>query len=293
MMRLGLFMVAGLLISCNSGTKEALRNRQDRGSTVSSYAQPTSSSFGASNKPIPQNGQNEVQEYSGKIEIPIFLNKQREQIITHVGYSVSFNTATRLANWVAYELTNEKVQGTTPRARKFNQDPDVKGIQADNGDYKNSGWDKGHMCPAGDMKWSKQAMDESFYFTNICPQNPNLNGGDWKDLEEKCRALTQYYQKIYIACGAIIGKAQYGCIGHNRVTIPDGFYKVLLVETSTGFESIGFYFENKAGNRKLSFYARAVDEIEQLTGIDFFSTLPDSIENCVEAKYDLGIWHIK
>lgn len=231
--------------------------------------------------------------HSSRLEIPTAVSTLKEQKISHLGYTVSYNSSYKLPNWVAYELTYEEVQGTIPRAKKFIQDPNVKGVQADNDDYHNSGWDKGHMCPAGDMKWSKQAMNESFYFTNICPQNPNLNGGDWKDLEEKCRDLTSHYGKIYIACGAIVGQAVNGTIGYNKVVIPEAFYKVLLVETSRGYESIGFYFENKAGHRNLSYYAKSVDEIEQLTKIDFFAALTDSIEREVESKYNISVWQIK
>lgn len=230
---------------------------------------------------------------TSRLEIPIVLSTLKEQIISHLGYAVSYNSSHKLPNWVAYELTYDEVLGTIPRAKKFTQDPNVKGAQADNDDYRNSGWDKGHMCPAGDMKRSKQAMNESFYFTNICPQNPNLNGGDWKDLEEKCRDLTRHYGKIYIVCGAIVGRAANGTIGYNKVVIPDAFYKVLLVETSRGYESIGFYFENKAGHRNLSYYAKSVDEIEQLTNIDFFAALTDDVEKEVESKYNISVWQIK
>lgn len=261
--------------------------------TVNNIAQPTVS------VPTEVDKENQsVEEVSHvvtprNLEIPISLNAPREQIILHHGYTVSYSPSSKLPNWVAYELTYEEVQGTVPRAKKFTQDPDVRGAQADNEDYRNSGWDKGHMCPAGDMKWSKQAMNESFYFTNICPQNPNLNGGDWKDLEEKCRALTQYYGKIYIVCGAIVGQAVNGTIGYNRVVIPDAFYKVLLVETSKGYESIGFYFENKAGHRNLSYYAKSVDDIERLANIDFFAALADNEESEVESKYNINVWQIR
>lgn len=243
---------------------------------------------------VPAENENNASIHSDQtcLEIPISRNNPHEQIIEHVGYTLSYNSISRLANWVAYELTYEETQGTVPRAKKFTQDPAARGVQADNDDYRNSGWDRGHLCPAGDMKWSIQAMDESFYFTNICPQNPNLNGGDWKDLEEKCRSLTECYGRIYITCGAIVGQAINGTLGYNNIVIPDAFYKVLLVKTSMGYESIGFYFENKAGNRNLSYYARSVDEVEQLTGIDFFCSLPDNVENIVESKYNTNIWQI-
>lgn len=275
-------LICGNLISCMGGKRPG-GTHADR-VHVTSYESRTTTQQPV-NEEIPQ-------DVPRLLEIPIAAGVQ-EQIIEHVGYTVSFNSQTRLPNWVAYELTYAEANGTFPRDKRFNQDPYVRGMQADNDDYKNSGWDKGHMCPAGDAKWSKQAMSDSFYFTNICPQNPNLNGGDWKDLEEKCRAITQFYGKVYIVCGAIVGDAINGTLGYNRVTIPDAFYKVLLVETSKGYEGIGFYFENKAGQKSLGNYARSIDYIEQITNIDFFPALPDNIETDVESKYNLSVWHIR
>lgn len=226
------------------------------------------------------------------LEIPIMLNADNEQIINYIGHTISYNSKYLLPSWVAYELTSNEVAGTIPRASKFLCDPTVQGKQANDDDYKYSGWDRGHMCPAADMKWSLQAMKESFYYTNICPQNPNLNRGDWKDLEEKCRELAQQYGEIYITCGAIVGQAVNGTIGLNKVVIPDAFYKVMLIETSNNYECIGFYFENKAGNNDLEYYARTVDEIEMITDIDFFAALDDVVEQQIESRYNSSYWSI-
>ncbi len=228
---------------------------------------------------------------SGRLEIPKLLNPQDEQLLDYIGYSVSYNRKTRLPNWVAWELTREEALGTVPRKNDFRRDPRVRGAQADICDYKKSGWDRGHMAPAGDMKWSKQAMSESFYFTNMCPQNPNLNGGDWKDLEEKCRTLaTKVFDNIYIVCGPIVGNAKCGTIGPNKVVIPDAFYKVLLTDIAGEYQTIGFVFKNQPGNKNLGDYAYTVDEIELITGCDFFEALPDSIESLIESDYNLIFW---
>lgn len=251
-------------------------------SAVSIHAQP---------RVVPSNNESIPEQSCLQLETPK-ASIRNEQIIEYLGFTVSYNANTRLPNWVAYELTHSEVLGEVPRAKHFYQDPQVVGPQADNEDYRNSGWDKGHMCPAGDMKWSKQAMYESFYFTNICPQNPNLNRGDWKDLEEKCRELAQRYGNIYIVCGAIVGDAINGCLGYNKVTIPDAFYKVLLVKSATSYEGIGFYFDNSPGSRRLSYYAKSIDNIEELTNIDFFYQLPDDIEEKIESKFSLVSWGI-
>ena len=231
------------------------------------------------------------QTQSGPLEIPV-SNLGAEQIIAHVGFTLGYNSRTRLPNWVAYELTRAEVSGEEPRGSHFRPDPQARGVQAANDDYRNSGWDKGHMCPAGDMKWSKQAMNESFYFTNICPQNRNLNRGDWKDLEELCRDLASRYGNLYIVCGPVVGQAKNGRLGANAVTIPDGFYKALLAKTPNGYTAIGFYFENAAGSRNLNYYARTIDQIEAMTHIDLFPALPDAIEQSIESNFTLSHWGI-
>ena len=267
-------LIGCVLSSCMGGKRPSSPSRTYNDST-------------ANNRNIQESNVNE------SIEIPKLITHKPEQIISHIGYTLSYNSETCLANWVAYELTSNEVQGIITSSRKFLRDPLISTKQAENDDYKHSGWDRGHMCPAADLKWCKQAIDESFYFTNICPQNPNLNGGDWKALEEKCRSVALDYGKLYIVCGAIVGNAINGTLGHNRVTIPDAFYKVLLVKTTNRYEAIGFYFENKAGNRKLSYYAKSIDEIEKITNIDFFPSLPNDIESVVESSYNLGVWNIK
>ena len=117
-----------------------------------------------------------------------------------------------------------------------------------------------------------------------------MNGGDWRSLEEKCRDFARRFGSVYIAAGPVVGDAKNGTIGYNEVVIPDGFYKVLLVRVDGGYQGIGFYFENTAGHNPLSTYAMTIDEVESMTGIDFFFSLPDKIEEEVERKINQEIW---
>lgn len=225
-----------------------------------------------------------------ELAIPQFTKSTKSQVIEHVGYTVSYNEQRRNPNWVAYELTAEEVDGTEPRGSKFIPDPSVAGRQAVDNDYRNSGWDRGHLAPAADMKWSEQAMDESFYLSNISPQNGNLNRGVWKNIEELTRDNAHHYGEILVVTGPVFtSKKGLGYIGNNRVLIPNGFYKVLLAYDN-GYTGIGFYCENVAGKKKLDTYARSIDEIEEITGIDFFHNLPDDIETEVESTFDWNKW---
>ena len=134
------------------------------------------------------------------------------------------------------------------------------------------------------MKWSKQAMKESFYMSNICPQNPNLNRGDWNDLEEKSRQWAKKYGAVYIACGPIYDTKRPKRIGNNKVAVPHAFYKVILINDKKNPQAIGFIFPNSAGHKPLKKYMVTVDSVEKRTDIDFFPALPDEIENRIEAE---------
>ena len=223
-------------------------------------------------------------------ELPRVINNQPEQVIQHLGYTVSYNPDWLVPNWVAYELTNAETSGEQERKNHFKPDPLVNGDPVVTGEYANSGYDRGHMAPAADMKWSEQAMRESFYMTNMCPQLHSLNAGDWKDLEELARDWAQLYGNIYIACGPIV-EPDYTTIGKNHmIAVPSAFYKVFLRQTRQGWTSIGFIMPNQAGNRPLMTYMLSVDEVEAQTGIDFFYNLPDNLESQIESTYSVSDW---
>ncbi len=213
-----------------------------------------------------------------------------EQILKRTGYVASYNKATLLPNWVAWHLTAERTEGSAKRSGvDFAEDTEVPEPRATDWDYYNSGYDRGHMCPAADNKWSKKAMEESFLFTNMCPQNGNLNRGDWNEMEMACRKWAKKYGDLYIVCGPILYKGKHKTIGKNKVVVPEAFFKVVL-RTGDDPQAIGFIYKNTSGNRPKDSYVNTVDEVERITGIDFFPSLPDNVEKKVEAECDLGLW---
>lgn len=214
-----------------------------------------------------------------------------EQIIEHIGYTISYHPYWYIPNWVAYELTDAEVDGLEERSNHFVPDPLVKGDPIVTKDYSNSGYDRGHMAPAADMKWSEQAMKESFYMTNMCPQNHSNNAGDWKDLEEFGRDLARKYKGIYICCGPIVTDTTITIGVYHRIVVPQSFFKAFLRQKDDGnWTAIGFIMPNAAGNKPLMTYMRSVDEIEQIIGFDLFYSLPDSIENIIESDYNISDW---
>lgn len=223
------------------------------------------------------------------LHIPTFTSSQDEHVVAHTGFTVSFNAAHRIPNWVGYEMTREKTQGNEKRSNRFVPDPNFRAWTNVNADYTNSGYDRGHMAPAADMKWSRQAMTESFYFSNICPQHPELNRRRWKDLEDKVRDWAIADSAIIVICGPLVNSSSKS-IGKNRVTVPQGFFKVILSPYQTSPQAIGFLFNNERSAEPLHTYIVPVDSVEKVAGMDFFSELPDSIEKIIEARVNKVYW---
>lgn len=224
-------------------------------------------------------------------EMPASLKDRPEQILRRVGYTASYNRQTKNPNWVAWHLTKDHTRGNHQRAQEvFSEDEDVRLPRATDQDYYSSRYDRGHMCPAGDNKWSQEAMTQSFLFTNICPQNHGLNKYEWNDLEILCRDWARKYGAVDIVCGPLYGKPEtQKTIGKNKVWVPDAFFKVILCRRGTP-KAIGFVYRNEGRKQVMEEAVRTVDEVERLTGIDFFPSLEDETERKVEAEARLSDW---
>lgn len=228
----------------------------------------------------------------GLLEIPAVTAD--DVLITHSGYVISYNPATKIPNWVAYELTSEEASGTIERGdRGFSMDPDYKRPQAMREDYSKSGWSRGHMAPAADFRWDSDAMDETFYLTNICPQNFTLNAKDWNYLEGRVRSWAGRYGRVWVVTGPIVGTNMYGTIGEHEVVVPDAFFKAVLIFKDGSYRSIAFVMGNDAERYYLRDCAMTVNELEGVTGIDFFPLLDDAVEDDVEAQKNFSDWGIK
>ncbi|MCM1401610.1 MAG: DNA/RNA non-specific endonuclease [Bacteroides sp.] len=212
-----------------------------------------------------------------------------DEIIAYTGMTISFNPRWHEPNWVAWELTGAETMGTEKRQNKFYCDENVVGC-AEHYDYNYSGYDRGHMAPAADMKWSEEAMHNSFSMANICPQAKSLNTGAWKRLEEKCRTWAQADSAIIIICGPITTDTPLDYIGDTRIAVPQRFFKVILSPFASPMRGIGFIMPNDRVPGGMQAAAVSIDEVERVTGHDFFSSLPDDIENDVESQCDFHFW---
>ncbi len=232
-------------------------------------------------------------EYSDLTDVGIPL-KLDAQALAYPGFTVSFNPVTHQPNYVAWELTGEEA-GSRNASRKsvnFAPDPKVNGC-ATLDDYRRSGYDRGHMAPAGDMKWDPEAMQSSFLLTNISPQAHELNQGSWRVLEEKCRDWAVRDSAIVIVCGPIFDNSPASTIGQTGVAVPDRYFKVVLAPYSTPPRAIGFVMPNGNVPGGIQSCAVPVDAVEAITGYDFFPALPDDVEERVESECNFPRWSKK
>jgi len=230
-----------------------------------------------------------INVYSQGYNFEIPAISKGEQIIHHHGYSLSYNEKHEQANWVAYELTTDKTVARYSRTNKFLIDPQVQTGSADNEDYEASGYDRGHLAPAADMEWSEESVKESFYYSNMSPQLPSFNRGIWKHLEEFVREAAINSEAIYVVTGPVLTDGL-STIGHNHVSVPKYYYKVLLDYKDPEKKGIAFILPNESSPLSLSNFAVTIDSVEKITHINFFPTLSSQDEASLEKEIDYKKW---
>jgi endonuclease G len=206
--------------------------------------------------------------------------------VTRLRYVLSYVEAHEQAEWVYYKLNSKLVRGNIKRSNNFREDYSISTGSAKLSDYKFSGYDRGHLAPAGDMKSSYAAMSESFLMSNISPQDPSFNRGIWKKLESLVRGWAENNYLHIVTAGILKGKLK--TIGSSNVSVPRYFYKIIYATNES--KMIGFVIPNSKISSSLKNYVKSVDEIEKLTGIDFFYNLEDDLENKLEAESNIRDW---
>ena len=211
------------------------------------------------------------------------------QIIHHQNYSLSYSEPHEQAEWVAYELKASHLSSTNFNRPYFEIDKAVKTGAAHWRNYKNSGYDKGHLCPAGDRRFTKEAHDETFLTSNISPQEHEFNSGVWNRLEQKVRYWAKKNDGIFVVTGGVL-KDNLKTIGEGKVAVPNQFYKIILDNTKGKIKMLAFLVNHQDSDLPLYKFVVSVDEVEALTGIDFFPELDDTIENKLEASSSYKSW---
>lgn len=221
------------------------------------------------------------------LELPKITTK--DQIVKHLGYTLSYNEEHEQANWVAYELTAEETQKVVGRSNRFKSDPAVETGSAEEADYKKSGYDRGHLAPAADMGWSAESMAESFFYSNMSPQVPAFNRGIWKSLEELVRQWAIEDKALLVATGPIL-EPNLPKIGPNGVSVPRYYYKVIVDYVEPELKGIGFIIPNEASNEPLQRYAVSIDSVEKVTKINFFAKIPIEKQRGIERNVCKPCW---
>lgn len=213
------------------------------------------------------------------------------QTLKYKAFVVGFDNNLHVPRYVAYEFTAAHAEAIGERKGNFEADDTVRGCASPD-DYTGTGYQRGHMVPAADMSWSPQAMAESFKMTNICPQHKRLNGGGWKKLEEKVREWVRRDGRLLVFAGPVLSgrDATIGKGDKLRVAVPGKFFKVVLAPDVWPLRAIAFIYPNGPSAGSLESYAVSVDEVERLTGLDFFAALPDKEEHALERRCNLAAW---
>lgn len=221
------------------------------------------------------------------LEIP----SSNYEVTTHAHFALGYDEKHEQAAWVAYKLEGRETRGSAEREDRFIPDPKVRTKSARHSDYSGSGYDRGHLAPAADFKFSEKAMAESFYMSNMSPQKPRFNRGIWKELEEKVRANVRRDKAYYVVSGPVLKGGRLRKIGRKtKVSIPRYYYKILLDLEEPEIKAIAFLMKNEGSDKPLSSFVVSIDKIEEVTGIDFFPNLPDDLEKKLESSTSLKGW---
>ncbi len=236
------------------------------------------------------------------LEIPLCPGTEKafaedHEVHTYSGFQLCYRESYEQAEWVSYTITREELIKVTGRLNNFRPDTQISTGSAELSDYKNSGYDRGHLAPSGDMTWSFESASDSFLLSNMSPQTPAFNRGMWKKLEEEVRKWADNFGYVVVITGPLLEKnaGEYECIGENKVAVPQYYYKVLLTEITdeegnSFYTAAAFIMPNEDIKGSIWDYAVSVDEVEKRSGLNFFYILNDSIEDEIESCMDFSIW---
>jgi endonuclease G len=230
-----------------------------------------------------------IQRNSKEFDDSFLPSSTTGEIVKHNFFTLSYSEAHEQAEWVAYELKKSDLSKNEFERPYFIEDKRVKTKSADWRNYKNSGYDRGHLCAAGDRRFSFEAYNETFLTSNISPQDHDFNAGIWNRLEQKVRYWADKFDGVYVVTGGVL-KGKMKTIGEEKVSVPNAFYKIVVDISDGNYKAIAFLIPNRASGDSFYDYAVSIDEVEAKTGIDFFPKLPDAIETNLESMKNLKAW---
>lgn len=217
--------------------------------------------------------------------------KANDQIIDHKYFILQFNDKYKEADWSAYVLEAKMLVKGCERTNDFRSDPEVRTGSSTPEDFLHSGWDRGHLTPAADFKYSCKSMSSTFFMSNMIPQYPSLNRGMWSKLESVIRSWAEKTDEpLYIVTGPVLKDGPFDTIGIHHVAIPKYIFKAVLVYNDKETKAIAFIMPNGPVKGTLEAYAVPVNKVEEVTGLDLYHGLPDVVEGKIESSLDLTKW---
>lgn len=231
-------------------------------------------------------------EYDGKktvVDHMLVPSSTTNSLAEHNFYMLSYSEGHEQAEWVAYELKKEHLTYDDRERPYFIEDPKISSKSADWRNYKGSGYDRGHLCPAGDRRFSEYAYNETFYTSNIAPQNRDFNAGVWNRLEKQVRQWCKSYGDLFIVTGGILER-DLEEIGEEDVDVPNMFYKIVYRKAGKQGKALAFLMPNKESKQPLDYFLVSIDEIEKRTGIDFFYQQDLDWQRQLETKINKSGW---
>ena len=211
------------------------------------------------------------------------------KVINHTYYTLSYSEKHEQAEWVQYTLRSNYLNSNISRSDNFRTDPLVRTTSAELIDYRGSGYDRGHLAPAADMKYNSSSMSESFYMSNMSPQSASFNRGIWRKIEKQFRDWSYKYGELVIVTGPVLNGDYLGSIGPNQVTIPKWYYKVALDPTNYD-RNVAILIKNTGSSESIKSFVVSIDYLEEFSGLDFFYSLPDEVESYFESSSHINLW---
>lgn len=210
-------------------------------------------------------------------------------VISHDYFTLSYSEEHEQAEWIYYTLNSNQLKLDVERKDNFRADHKIKTISAQLYDYKGSGYDRGHLAPAADMKYNSNSMSESFLMSNMSPQSPSFNRGVWRKIEKQFRDWGYRYGELIIVTGPVLKGENYGSIGSNKVTIPKWYYKV-AIDPNNYQRNIAILIENRGSSKSVRTFVVTIDYLEEFSGLDFFHALSDEVEESFESSTHTNLW---
>lgn len=226
---------------------------------------------------------------SWSLSTPFAQSSARGELVKKTHYIINYNEDHEVPNWVEYTLEGNNLRNCAKRTNDFRADPYVSTGSATPLDYKKSGFDRGHLVPAGDMKLSKKAMSETFFMSNMTPQPSRFNQVYWNRLEALVRAWAAKYDKLWIITGPILHPSLPTIGQQNRVSIPQEYFKVILRKENNQYKGIAFLMPTTGLQNNLVPYTLSIRELENYSDINFFKFL-NAQESKTEEVIDLKEW---